>query len=114
MRDCGGSCRWSQGEWGGGHGGVCERPCNVEHEGSVWGKVGVKRGQARGNRSTPGLSVGTTHPWAVITNHTSHFWGDTTSLELMEVLQLEWRRIRALIRAGVEEGPFFLRGSERI
>ena len=64
----------------------------------------VKRGQARANRTTSGLSGGTTYTWAVITNHTSHFWGDTTSLELMEGLQLEWRRIRALLIAGVESG----------
>lgn len=34
-------------------------------------------GAGRGNRSAPDLSPGTVQPWVVITNHTSHFWGDT-------------------------------------
>lgn len=34
-------------------------------------------GGGRGYTSTPALSPGTAQPWAVITSHTSHFWGDT-------------------------------------
>lgn len=34
-------------------------------------------GAGRGNRTAPDLSPGTAQPWVVITNHTSHFWGDT-------------------------------------
>ena len=34
-------------------------------------------GTGRGNRTALDLSPGTAQPWVVITNHTSHFWGDT-------------------------------------
>lgn len=44
------------------------------------GRSGSERGwmgTGRGNRTAPDLSPGTAQPWVVITNHTSHFWGDT-------------------------------------
>lgn len=43
------------------------------HSGSERGWMGT----GRGNRTAPDLSPGTAQPWVVITNHTSHFWGDT-------------------------------------
>lgn len=52
-RDCAGSWRWTQ-----------------------WVERGWM-GTGRGNRTAPDLSPGTAQPWVVITNHTSHFWGDT-------------------------------------
>lgn len=44
------------------------------HSGSETGWMGT----GRGNRNAPDLSPGTAQPWAVITNHTSHFGGDTS------------------------------------
>lgn len=68
MRDCVGNWRLTQRvrgrEGGNSNGGVGRR----------------QKGTGRGNRTTPVLSPGTAQPWAVITNHTSHFWGDISLL----------------------------------
>ena len=50
--------------------------CCTDGETAVGGLGRRQKGTGRGNRTTPVLSPGTAQPWAVITNHTSHFWGD--------------------------------------
>lgn len=66
---------WLQGE------DLCNtRPWREIVQGVGGGHSGSERGwmgTGRGNRTTPDLSPGTAQPWVVITNHTSHFWGDT-------------------------------------
>lgn len=69
------SCAWLQGE------DSCNtRPWREIVQGVGGGHSGSERGwmgTGRGNRTAPDLSPGTAQPWVVITNHTSHFWGDT-------------------------------------
>lgn len=86
MRDCVGSWRLHRGseeeKWAGW---VLDRATWMVRQ--QWRRVqGLgrrqkgRRGQGGVNRTTPVLSPGTAQPWAVITNHTSHFWGDISLL----------------------------------
>lgn len=81
MRDCVGSWRWTQ-RVSGGDGGSSMDGATARGVGAVLVGVGRRQeGTGRGNRTTPVLSPGTAQPWAVITNHTSHFWGDISLLQ---------------------------------
>lgn len=67
-----------------------------------------QEGTRRGNGSTPVLSPGTAQPWAVITNHTFHFWGD------IFLLLDQWRGIRGDLKSQKESrswGFYALLGS---
>lgn len=63
-----------------------------EKGGAGWSQEGTRRG----NGSTPVLSPGTAQPWAVITNHTFHFWGD------IFLLLDQWRGIRGDLKSQKE------------
>lgn len=95
MRDCVGSWRLTQrvrGREGGGW--VLERAARMVRQ--QWGVGRRQKGTGRGNRTTPVLSPGTAQPWAVITNHTSHFWGD------ISLLLDYWRGIRGDLKSQEE------------
>lgn len=60
------------------------------------GKGKRQKGTRRGNRTTAVLWAGTAQPWAVITNHTFHFWGD------ISLLLGQWRGIREDLKSQME------------
>lgn len=55
-----------------------------------------QKGTRRGNRTTAVLWPGTAQPWAVITNHTFHFWGD------ISLLVGRWKGIRQDLKSQKE------------